>query len=126
MKPTQMDKDNLFKALSSRRFKLAKILIEGGMDIDAKDENGVTPLMKICHMNIKEKIKLDLVEVLLKNDVDLHTTDTAGRTALMYAIHSGAVCVVQLLKRHGLTESVKTTIRLSRTSQINIWESFET
>lgn len=121
-----MDNTNIFKALSSCHFKLVKILLDGGSNVNVKDEKGITPLMKICHMRIEEKVKLELIAVLLRNNVDLHLTDSSGRTALMYAIHSKALCVVQLLKRHGLTETVKISDKRGRTLDMNAWNSVET
>ncbi|CAC5371203.1 unnamed protein product [Mytilus coruscus] len=98
----------LFTALSTRNIKLAKILVLGGVTINCKNSDGLTPLMIACNMNVDEKKKFDIIKCLLDNNVDIRETDTAGRTALMYAIKSGSTSIIQLLKRHGLTNSVKT------------------
>ncbi|VDH98631.1 Hypothetical predicted protein [Mytilus galloprovincialis] len=119
------NEDLLFTALSTRNIKLAKILVLGGVTINCKNSNGLTPLMIACHMNVDEKRKFDFIKCLLDNNVDINDTDNAGRTALMYAIKSGSTLVIQLLKRHGLTNSVKAGRRFSRADEMRIWGSFE-
>ncbi|VDI38380.1 Hypothetical predicted protein, partial [Mytilus galloprovincialis] len=96
-----------------------------GVTINCKNSNGLTPLMIACHMNVDEKRKFDFIKCLLDNNVDINDTDNAGRTALMYAIKSGSTLVIQLLKRHGLTNSVKAGRRFSRADEMRIWGSFE-
>ncbi|VDI38382.1 Hypothetical predicted protein [Mytilus galloprovincialis] len=115
----------LFTALSTNNIKLAKILVLGGVTTNCKNSNGLTPLMIACHMNIDEKRKCDFIKCLLDNNVNIKDTDTAGRTALMYAIKSGSASIIQLLKRHGLTYSVKAGKRFSRADEMRIWGSFD-
>lgn len=115
----------LMQALISRDIKLAKILIEGGVNVNFKQSTGETPLMVACYLQIEEKKKVDIVKCILQHSVDIHTTDTTGRTALMYAIRSGSVSTVQLLKSHGLTEAVSSKINLCKATEMQIWRSFE-
>lgn len=125
---TMYDSDmevQLMQALISRDIKRAKILIEGGVNVNFKQSSGETPLMVACYLQIEEKKKVAIVKCILQHSSDIHTTDAAGRTALMYAIRSGSVSTIQLLKSHGLTEAVSSKINLSRATEMKIWRSFE-
>jgi ankyrin repeat protein len=57
---------------------MATILIEKGIDVDAKNNNGNTAfIIAACQGNS------DLVELLIANGADVNATDNEGRTALL-------------------------------------------
>ncbi|CAC5377376.1 unnamed protein product [Mytilus coruscus] len=101
-----------------RKLKLAKLLIEGGHNIDLCTESGVTPLMLASNMQVVEENipkKLQIIKCLLDKNANVNASDTIGRTALMYALFSGCKLTIQLLKSHGLMDSVKTSLKTKRT-----------
>ena len=73
----------LHLAIQKNRFRLAGSLLENGADVNAKNNEGMTPLQILFHHNIKLDIKdngifLNLLLLLLKNGADV---DTSGKTS---------------------------------------------
>ncbi|VDI21257.1 Hypothetical predicted protein [Mytilus galloprovincialis] len=87
----------LLKALTSCDIKLAKILIEGGVNLNIKNPAGQTPLMIACLMNVHVNKKIQVIKCLLGNGVDINETDDSGRNAMMYASHSKSTEVIDFL-----------------------------
>ncbi|VDI41457.1 Hypothetical predicted protein [Mytilus galloprovincialis] len=110
--------NTLLNALFAEKLKLAKLLIEGGHNIDLCTESGVTPLMLASNLQVEEKNipkKLQIIKCLLDNNANLNASDNIGRTALMFALFSGCKQNIQLLKSYGLVDSVKTSLKTKRT-----------
>ena len=119
----------LVDALETRKLKLAKILIEGGEDVNARSGSGKTALMTASGLLVsakEETKKLEIINQLLEKGADIKAKDNAGRTALFYANHVGCAKTIQLLKGKGLvyTVEVKKSKR-SRQSEERIWGSLE-
>ncbi|VDI21260.1 Hypothetical predicted protein [Mytilus galloprovincialis] len=93
----------LLKALTSCDIKLAKILIEGGVNLNIKNPAGQTPLMIACLMNVDVNKKIQVIKCLLGNNVDVYETDGSGRNAMMYAIHSKSTEVISYLNEYVLS-----------------------
>ncbi|XP_019617705.1 PREDICTED: ankyrin repeat domain-containing protein 34C-like [Branchiostoma belcheri] len=93
----------LLKAAWLRRLRLARLLIEGGADVNAANEDGQNALMIACMSTYKDDQSVDkakIVRYLLDNKADVNCKDKAGRTALIYACKEKAGAdVVQLLLR---------------------------
>ncbi len=79
--------------------------------INAQDENGITPLMRICYTNLlrsertadRDKTRLRFVEKLLNHpDVDIQIKDKHGFTALHWAAWSGFPLIAERLIAAGL------------------------
>ncbi len=79
--------------------------------INAQDENGITPLMRICYTNLlrserttdRDKTRLRFVEKLLKHpDIDVQIKDKHGFTALHWAAWSGFPLIAERLIEAGL------------------------
>ena len=78
---TQREKDlALINACTHGKKDVAKLLIKVEANINAKGEEGETPL--ICASRYNRK---DIVKLLIKAGVDANATDIYGWTALMYA-----------------------------------------
>ncbi|XP_066270802.1 ankyrin repeat domain-containing protein 34C-like [Branchiostoma lanceolatum] len=93
----------LLKAAWLRRLRLARLLIEGGADINSSNEDGQNALMIACMSTYKDDQSVDkakIVRYLLDNKADVNCKDKVGRTALIYACKEKAGAdVVQLLLR---------------------------
>lgn len=89
----------LADAIVNQHFKLAKILVEGGVDVNAFT-SGLTPLMEASLLpslaNCDKKFQLLLL--LLEYGADLNVKDTFGRTCLHYAYMCGCQRVIRLLQ----------------------------
>jgi len=68
----------LMWALKYHEINLAKLLIEKGADVNAKDNKGKTPLM--------HAIGVDFVKLLIEKGADVNAKDNNGKTPLMHAI----------------------------------------
>lgn len=49
--------DKLLSALQSRKYKLAKILILGGHNVNVRTRSGITPLMIACNLDVRDVYK---------------------------------------------------------------------
>ena len=103
-----MDVRGLFDAISTIRFKLSKILIEGKVDVHIAVA-GVTPLMTGCVIpqQSNNKGKYQLIKLLLKYGSDLNSRDAIGRTALHYAHMCNCSWTISFLEKHRCTTRKK-------------------
>lgn len=74
---------------------VVKNLLDQGTNVNARDNNGWTPLMRATERGHKE-----VVEVLLDKSAYINAKDDNGYTALMYATMSGHKDIVELLLAH--------------------------
>ncbi len=65
------------------RIESVRWLIRNGIDFDAKDANGITPLMLACKHGF-----IDSVDELLKKTKTHNDEDYKGHTAIEYAVHN--------------------------------------
>jgi len=95
----------LSDAISKMQFKLAKTLIEGGVDVNIAVA-GVTPLMTACMIpqQNNNKGKYQLIELLLKYGSDLNARDDIGHTALHYAHMCSCSWTISFLEKHRCTK----------------------
>src|SRR5262245_41834410 len=70
----------------------AKALIDGGADVNARDRDGVTPLMRAASAG-----RSDMVRLLIAGRADVNAKTTGGATALMMASLGGYVPAVDAL-----------------------------
>ena len=90
----------LFRAIAGKKFKLAKILVDGGVNVNCTLRTGVTPLMMACDHKVDgilKRMRLDLVSALIKQRADMLAKDNFGRTPLMYAYISGDIQMIHML-----------------------------
>ena len=80
----QIDEDRLIEAVQHEDVALARELIDGGADIEAKTRYGATPLFFAC-----DKGNVELVELLLGKGADVNVVDTFyGATPLTWVSFS--------------------------------------
>ncbi|CAG2210201.1 unnamed protein product [Mytilus edulis] len=94
----------LFRTILDHKFKLARILVEGGVDVNCRLRTGVTPLILICDQKVEDhlrRMQLHLVRSLINRNADVNAKDNFGRTALTYAFLSGDLQLVRVLELHG-------------------------
>jgi ankyrin repeat protein len=73
---------------------VARLLIERGANVNAKDHDGWTPLMKAAQAGHTE-----MVELLLEHGADMSVADENGRTAWMLAAVGGHSDIADVFKR---------------------------
>ena len=91
-------------ALSDRDFWIPTVetLVNSGADVNARDNNGRTPLMfaAAATADALDVFGLkSLVDILIKAGADLNAVDNTGKTVLMWA--EGIPDLVQVLEEAG-------------------------
>jgi ankyrin repeat protein len=82
---------------------IAKLLLEKGATVNAKDWLGWTPVMHASYYG-----RIDLVKLLMKKGADVNATSNTGWTPLMYAAYKGRVEIGKLLIENGADPNAKT------------------
>jgi hypothetical protein len=82
----KIESEMLLDAITTQKFKLARIMIEGGVNVNISVA-GVTPMMIACLIPQKNsnEDKHELIELLLEYGSNLDVRDNFGGTALHYA-----------------------------------------
>ncbi len=86
-------------AANAGRLEEVKRLLSAGADINARAENGMTPLI-LASWRGHTKV----VELLLREGADVDATTNIGTTALKFATERGQKKVIALLRSHGARE----------------------
>lgn len=115
---------------------ILRVLIEKGVDVNFKDEQGRTPLMEaysklnadILELLVGQNADVDMIDpavgltplmycaqncnaefvgILLRDARNIDQQDDKGKTALMYAVLSGDMESTALLLRHGASISIQ-------------------
>jgi ankyrin repeat protein len=113
---------------------LVKMLLSSGLNVNNKNDNGVTPLMSAMASSSSELILLlinsgaktndrdnegttplmyaagngqwDVFEALLKMGAEIDASDNDGKTALLYAVATGDIMSVEKMVKSGAKTSV--------------------
>ena len=67
-------------------------LLAKGIDVNSKDDKGMTALMEACIFG-----ETDIVKVLLEHEADVDATDDSGKKALMHAALFEEFGIIRLL-----------------------------
>lgn len=90
----------LYTALIHYEYRIVKLLLDAGVDIDVRDGWGDTPLTKACKEGYTDAVKL-----LIEYGADVNYTDKKGKKPLYYAINSSKKNeIIKLLVDEGATE----------------------
>ncbi len=73
-----------------------KMLIENGINLNAKDSTGLTALMAASYSG-----NVEILELLLQADAPIDTKDSTGYTALMFSCNAGQLSCVRYLIENG-------------------------
>ena len=84
----------LHAASANRHLNICRMLIDKGIDVNAKQEGGFTPLQEAAQNG-----QLELVELLLQHGADAAAKNDQGQTALDIARESNHPEVVKILER---------------------------
>ncbi|XP_014380096.2 ankyrin repeat domain-containing protein 34A [Alligator sinensis] len=99
----------LLKAVGQGKFRLTRLLLEGGAYINEGNAQGETPLIAACLACYDDPHnKPRMVRYLLENGADPNIPDKTGKTALMHACADQAgSSVASVLLEHGADPSAK-------------------
>lgn len=92
------DDDTIFQAAENGDLDRVKALLKGNPRlVNAKDEQGRTPLIAALYVDCNE----DVAEFLIAKGADVKARDSAGNSVLYYAARKGSKKMVQLLAAKG-------------------------
>ena len=84
------------------QFHVAKILLQNGADVNAKNNNQYTPLHHAA-----DKGHSKIAELLIQSGADVHAKSSYQSTPLHYAARNGYLEVVEVLLNHGARKDLK-------------------
>ncbi|MEC4895827.1 MAG: ankyrin repeat domain-containing protein [Oscillatoria sp. PMC 1051.18] len=73
----------LMNAIEVRNLQLVQLLIEAGANVNARNYQGVTPII----MAIQKSLPLELIKILIGAGADLEAKDYSGMTVIMHAAY---------------------------------------
>ncbi|NWH68234.1 AN34A protein, partial [Geococcyx californianus] len=99
----------LLRAVAQGKFRLTRLLLEGGAYINEGNAAGQTPLMAACRAAYADPPEQPrMVRYLLENGADPNIPDKTGKTALMHACAERAgPAVAAILLAHGADPSAR-------------------
>jgi ankyrin repeat protein len=89
--------DTLSRALLSDADDIVEVILDRGLTINSRDENGATPLMYAVRYR-----KLNIAKYLLDNGADIKSRDNRGLSLLQYAAAYGDYETVSFVIKAGL------------------------
>lgn len=101
-----LDKFNqtpLFGAIQNGQLDICRILLDAGANPNHQDINGNTPLIAAVNANLdmKFKINIEIIKLLLKSDAKINLTNNEKETPLKAACQSERPEIVSFLKDQG-------------------------
>ena len=87
--------------ITNNRLDIIQLFLKNNVNVNARDSDGLTPLMIASSKGFTEAV------LLLLEKTDLNLKDSSGMTALMYACRNGHCGIVEVLLK---TNNVDTTI----------------
>ena len=88
------------------------LLQQHGVDVNARDDENMTPLHKLCDCDIEEKIDLlGCIKLLIKHKAEIDAIDGQGRTPLMCLCeHSDVKDAIALMAECGANINVRNSL----------------
>lgn len=93
----------VFNAILKNRVRMVSSLLKVGVDINARNIDGITPLMAAAEYGA-----VDIVKVLLSHGADVHAENMYGETALALAEKKGHTDIVGILVKRTGVATLKT------------------
>ena len=98
----KFDVSNFMDYIKNNDKLVVKLFVYAGIDINSKDNDGLTALMHCCN-----KEYLETINFLLNNGADVNIKDKDGVTPLMWSSSKGKLEVVKLLIGKGADINIK-------------------
>ena len=102
-------------------YKTVSFLIDQGLDTNAKDEDGGTPLMAACRQST---VSLEVIKLLIKSGANINEEDNFGFTALLGAIKYNHVDIAKLLLKHGAIITTKIAESIKSEEMANLFSEY--
>ena len=87
---------SIHKAARDGHIEVVKKHLAAGVNVNAKDEGGVTPLQHAAYWGHKE-----IAELLIAKGAEVNAKEDSGRTPLDWAISNNHPEIADLLRKHG-------------------------
>lgn len=106
------DKEELFNASDTGNFPMAKQIIDTGVDVNSKNEGGLTALHIAATWNdvLKDNAmagKFEIAKILIRKGANINGVDNDGYTPLHWAAEQQSLEFVKLLAENGAHIDVK-------------------
>ena len=101
-KETNKPEQTLFNAVASSKLRLIRLLIEGGVNVNSRNDRGQTPLLITCSLlsntcHARWETREKVVKYLISVGADVNIHDTTGRTPLIYAVITRTSVIFDLI-----------------------------
>ena len=101
-KQTNKPVQALLNAVTTSKLRLVRLLIEGGVHVDSRNDRGQTPLLITCSLlnntcHARGETRERVVKYLISAGADVNTYDVTGRTPLIYAVITRASVIFDLV-----------------------------
>ncbi|XP_028402527.1 uncharacterized protein LOC114525397 isoform X2 [Dendronephthya gigantea] len=92
----------LLNAVATSKLRLVRLLVEGGVHVDSRNDHGQTPLLITClsshnTCHIRGETREKVVKYLISAGADVNAKDETGRTPLIYAVIMRACVIFDLI-----------------------------
>ena len=92
----------LVNAVTTSKLRLVRLLIEGGVHVDVRDDQGKTPLLITCSLlsntqHCRGETREKVAKYLISAGADVNAYDVTGRTPLIYAVITRASVLSDLM-----------------------------
>ena len=115
----------LFKAIIAQSYKLVRVLVEGGLDVNSSFDSGLTPLMVACSTlrdECDDETTVNIIRFLISKGADPFRLDKWQKNCIAYARsynRAGIIAVKRILLDEGIItqkpdESEPSSPRLTR------------
>ena len=96
----------LINSIKNNDLELVKDLVQQGADVNVRDNDSWTPLIRASWND-----NLEIVKYLVENGADINAKNKEGNTALKWASYHGELEIVKLLVEHGADINIKNNRR---------------